>query len=1482
MNAVDKFNALNGAVVSRQEIKKILELANDQEQLFIAKRLKRLLESNPDDKEFELSLSERAIEVVPKSLLHCLDYEPENDDTDSQGLGRITPSDIYQMITDKMIQAIKEASGKEYKKKWKDGYLTDEKGEPVSGYLFPFNFITKKPYRGINILLLSQRNGLQILPMKNPFFMTFKQIESLGARLKKGAKGYPVVYFTILYKIKTDKLDFATYDKDKFIEYLLKNGYDQKEIGSIISNNHIPILRYYNVFNGEDIEGVDFDLDNFKIGKILPEIKGEKQERLEIAEQIIAHYPKPQPKIKEGNSDEAYYSPRTDLVRMPHFDSFDTAQDYYRTLFHELIHSTGHQSRLNRDFTGSFGSKKYAKEELVAEFGAVFLSAQAGIIWYSDKNHAEYIKNWHSVLGIIEEDNRFLMRAASEAQRATDFILQLDSEGVPLYQKQLEEKIKTESKKENQKSSDSEGVATSKKTRGTKGDKKSNSTFKNWSKTEPVQVVRYFDRYAGLPFGQKGDIQTHGIPSTETGRMLRFGAELSDGSIVSLDGVVRRTKPEVWEAHKNYIASKKGANKNQAIIEKTMSYDEFKQYLDSLYETTLRNGSLVHRLSELKFYKNEFKGSLIDGLVNVDINIDGKKINPRSYFEAKHLEIEGNTKQKKNLTIADKVKEAESELKAMTTTQELREWAVTNGMDNRSAFPKFKNALKEIGIDYDGIKRQSETAKKEQKEADANYEISLYSDYKLSTNKFAITDENGKPLWYGVDFDNPTAQTEGELNAAKKAIWLAQKIAELKGEKGVKLNLYVDAQWLVFQSSSKQKGYELKRLADRYNVSLNTTWIPGKDNPADEYTTASDYLKWSDNSSEDLFALLETKTGLSMPCNGMSKKEISEAAQESTDRIRKMNDWDFAYTMPDEAIREIKSWEIISKSPYSHSYYNDMCKSWTHTTEGSLRIADHWNFKSRGENRVHCPTDKPITQGHWILGQWVKANPKAKPLTGYYNPYLYLTDRKTKAKILEYIEDGYVKCEFLEDGPINNKGEISILPLKDFTDKDGKPIDHTKLPKYHYKVVKDFGVASVKEIKERDKKEKDYFEWSLFVSGIQEQKEYEELYRKALKLGINIQDYKFETKKGKAEYFDDVIKKFIKKVKPIVIVEKGVYTGSGSRTKRIGSTHHEGVLIGMTREFATIEGNITGRDFEFKNKKQGKLLTDLLAKGSDIYYLFKKLNVQNAKKALAAPNTEEIEPINTSETSVNIESGLSNPTSKPKNPLVIPMVEEPPKDVKFFNIKGDFGKFLGNVEVKPIHSVAVTLDAPQGAGKTRFFYYIMNLFAEQGYRCLFVSLEEHPLSELAQQKKRQYISSKNFKLIDTVAELPNGYKDLEKLIPDYDVIFIDSWGKVTEIHRIDFDKSLRKKYNGKLFFVIFQRTVAGTMRGGSASQFDGDIIMKIEKSESGDFKENYAFFDKNRYQSIELDKLKFNTYYNKLIKETPKKEKENKEVQPKS
>ena len=191
------------------------------------------------------------------------------------------------------------------------------------------------------------------------------------------------------------------------------------------------MIRYYNVYNGEDITGIDFKLPEVKIGRAVPDTAPENQ----AAQLIVENYPNP-PAIKHGGN-EAYYSPARDYIKLPKQEQFDTVNDYYRTLFHELTHSTGHKKRLNRGIHFLLDDD-YAKEELVAEFGAVFLSAWAGIMWYNNKNHAAYLKGWNSAIKEAQNDNKFLMRAASLAQQATDYILALDKDGNPAFLKKLQ------------------------------------------------------------------------------------------------------------------------------------------------------------------------------------------------------------------------------------------------------------------------------------------------------------------------------------------------------------------------------------------------------------------------------------------------------------------------------------------------------------------------------------------------------------------------------------------------------------------------------------------------------------------------------------------------------------------------------------------------------------------------------------------------------------------------------------------------------------------------------------------------------------------------------------------------------------------------------------------------------------------------------------------------------------------------------------
>lgn len=444
--AIKEFNSLNGPV-SEKVLDKLMQVAEQEGQTALMQRIAGALAVARRTKEqIELVVSKPALEQLPRDLEKSLEELPNYvDESEYTGLNKaVSQDDIYQMITNKMIKLIESASGSGYQKKWKAKAANE-------GYLFPYNFVSKKAYRGINIGLLTE---FMTEALENPFFLTFKQIEQNGGKLQKGSKGFPVVYFTKLYTIdqREPKLDFATYDIKKFIAFCKKNKAKINNINRYSSLeefakfSYLPILKYYNVFNGSDIDGIDFDLKNFKKGYVSnEELKLNNDPRVELADLIVKNYPQPQPPLRHKGS-RAFYSVGGDYVQMPKYEVFETGLDYYRTLLHEFIHSTGSAPRLARDFSGKFGSPNYAREELVAEFGAVFLSAHAGIIWRTQKNHAEYLKNWTGALKHLKKDNRLLMRAASKAQAATDFVLNLDPEGVPKYIKDLEKEKLQEDK----------------------------------------------------------------------------------------------------------------------------------------------------------------------------------------------------------------------------------------------------------------------------------------------------------------------------------------------------------------------------------------------------------------------------------------------------------------------------------------------------------------------------------------------------------------------------------------------------------------------------------------------------------------------------------------------------------------------------------------------------------------------------------------------------------------------------------------------------------------------------------------------------------------------------------------------------------------------------------------------------------------------------------------------------------------------------
>ncbi|MBA0884915.1 zincin-like metallopeptidase domain-containing protein [Flavobacterium undicola] len=424
MTLAQEFNSLNGIVVHRKDLENLLMKAEKERHTIISKRIIKVLHAFTDDTfliEIKNLVEPYGLNGVDvdgfDGLLGGIEFISESEDI---GLGKpVSPNEIYDMVTQRMIDLIKNADKRDYKRAWKE-----------EGYLIPYNFASKKAYRGANVLMLTPIFGL----LDNPYFLTFNQIQEKGGKLKKGSKGHKVVYYSTFSK------EYSDAEIEKLNTVIVDNKLEKGDEKTIF------FLKYYNVFNGSDIEGIDFDLDNFPLeGKVSDDkILSGNNKKIEMAEAIIKNYPQPQPEIRFTGS-RAFYRPSDDIISMPDISKFDSSIDFYRTQLHELSHSTGHETRLKRAFANEFGTTEYAFEELIAEFGAVFLSAQAGIMFFTNKNHAGYLKGWNeSLLTVLENDNRFLMKASSQAQKVADFILQPDAKGDFLFMKDVNIRATTE------------------------------------------------------------------------------------------------------------------------------------------------------------------------------------------------------------------------------------------------------------------------------------------------------------------------------------------------------------------------------------------------------------------------------------------------------------------------------------------------------------------------------------------------------------------------------------------------------------------------------------------------------------------------------------------------------------------------------------------------------------------------------------------------------------------------------------------------------------------------------------------------------------------------------------------------------------------------------------------------------------------------------------------------------------------------------
>jgi antirestriction protein ArdC len=240
-----------------------------------------------------------------------------------------------------------------------------------------------RPYRGVNRILLSWAG------YSDPRFITYRRCAEMGGNVRKGEKGFPVVLWN------SRKVDVTEKDKQG---------------NKITVTKQVPFMRYYYVFNVEQCDGL--------ADKLKPlERKSIDFRPIDAARRIVDGFVN-KPTIRHGGSG-AYYSPMTDTVQMPNPEAFHSAEHYYATEFHELIHSTGHTDRLNREFSAYV--EAYSKEELVAEIGSAFLCAEAHIDSSElGENTVAYIQSW---IQALRNDHNMVIQAAGKAQKAADFIM---------------------------------------------------------------------------------------------------------------------------------------------------------------------------------------------------------------------------------------------------------------------------------------------------------------------------------------------------------------------------------------------------------------------------------------------------------------------------------------------------------------------------------------------------------------------------------------------------------------------------------------------------------------------------------------------------------------------------------------------------------------------------------------------------------------------------------------------------------------------------------------------------------------------------------------------------------------------------------------------------------------------------------------------------------------------------------------------------
>ena len=1637
MTALESFNALDNREVSRKEVEQVLAQAKAENNTAIIYRLSRVLNDSPEATHFEITITHydssvglsgvqhtgdyrealddcgrlrkgwkfvkgNVIKVekkekpkkgkTPKNILKLrtalsaphqedeiaflagagIDYFEEAPDDQPRGLGKPIPAaDIYKMITDKIIKMLKSTKASDYKKTWKD-----------DAFFIPLNYDSKKPYRGVNRLLLQERIGFAGA-FRNPYFLTFKQIKKHKGTLKKGAKGYEVIYYSIRYVVPADKNSgrkaYSSTNAQKVLDFLHKYNLPESEV------TRIPMIRYYNVYNGADIENMDFKLDELQIGRAVPDSATENR----AAQLIVENYPNP-PAIKnEGN--QAYYNPASDYIKLPKQEQFDTVNDYYRTLFHELTHSTGHNKRLNRGIHLMLEKDDYAKEELVAEFGAVFLSAWAGIMWYNNKNHAAYLKGWNSAIKEAQNDNKFLMRAASLAQQATDYILNLNAKGEPAF---LAELAKINPEKEEKKTK----KATKKPQKNTENpehhkyfqEKKKEAEIQLKEAIERVKKSNY--RNTAVEYAQVVALKCEMIKHIEENAKL-YNATPAELEYIRLYLSYLTIDQVKYHFIKNdhYMSTDMVGLKPHfsRLFSKTRP-KAFAKVKDRKYSYKLNeNGKkFINDYVELyeNFYKNPptFEDNKIaeaEGVSTENVEDSSKKKVEKAPAKAtKSLKSRGGNVQKEaNFTLlqeptkvflefedekneiyykksADKqgavgsdfLKKVLKDLKKQNLKEEPR------GFINTEDFPVKPTISKITGIDSlktivvkDNIRPVLECVLIE---ADRYVATDLYNIILLNRPKNdglktgALYDPNYKCIKIGgcskqeyyrdieggylnykaVLTENPVYTSdwvaiEPIVQHLKSGLEVIRKIYDRKRVYMVKITSNVgeghynlkyllnDLQILQSNGAKKIRLYTnkldnraLNIETDNGNMALTMPVYMGDRSNYDVLSPlriAPIQLHFTQNRKEEKgLSGVDYSQGLfgDIGLNAPRHEGILKEALNDCGRLKK--GWKFekgkAVKIDTKTNKEKGTKESRKKIKIIPPYIGDI------------------EYNEEGDNYIALEKELGDIMGA-KFDQWQKeiiAHNREKKLEMYSKEIWKKIDAEKDTKEDVYVGDyepdekGFYyeirqigKKKYRLELSVHRYGRFSVYPtaiedfksLKECGDFLIKTLDKSNgfyytnmlgLSQLQNKINELKGYQYSKQIHFEDEDEgltgavPEVSTERFKKMSVPELREYTLEYYLENYGGKSISKNFFKEDNIQIEFFNTAGKKLQKpiyKEKVAVLehleslIKNSTYNNWGNRKESsppniIGYLNFKAkvTIDGEKRHVRISIAVDEKRKFRFKtlevgaNPKKEKQATSIPAPSVTERLRDSSLSEdKGTKKSLSRKKKDENFGLNASEAPVT-----SLPA--PRQTLAQQLATRPEVRESFLVADEQMSLFLGALEKKTKDSLVITLTGKQGSGKTRFAFQFMNALAQR-YRVGHASIEEHPESVLYEEKAYQYLNDTALEHI--TAQDVRSLAELDTMIRTNEVIVIDSFQKMRELApKFEVDKDLRKKYDGKLFLVIFQQTADGKMRGGSKSQFDGDIILFTETFP--DYRENYVYPDKNRYNKRPATELQYSIY----------------------